>query len=230
MPLDLTVAKPGEFIVLDAGVLIHFNRVSELDRLGSWFPNAYTAKYVMDKEIVEWSHKYPANGKIENALWLSVADADTTEDAALIAQLRRRFPEHDTKNVGELHVIALTARSRGTAVIEDGQARSAARAAAVKSTFWVSMLGAAVVSGLLSSDEAWDIQHRLEVGRDRSVIRSGEKKKFEAMIGAMSEWAEKKTWRKWPLCLHNNGLDVIAVGAAKEQLADAAFRERCGLA
>jgi|SRR5579884_2830889 len=229
MALDLEAVGPGEFVCFDAGALIHFNRIGELERLGQWFPDSYTAEYVMREEIVAWKHKYGGNEAIENAEWLTVIDADSTEDAALMAQLSRRFERGGSKNIGELHVIALTARYEGTAIIEDAQARNAARAAAVKSTYWVSMLGAAVVSGLLDAEKAWDIQSRLEDGRDRSVIRGGEKSKFEAMVAAMSEWGEKRGWRDWPACLYNNGLDVIAVGAAKEQLGDPAFRKRIGL-
>lgn len=229
MALDLEAVRPGEFICFDAGGLIHFNRVGELDRLGDWFPDGYTAEYVMREEIVAWKHKYGENEAIENAAWVTVIDADSTEDAALMAQLSRRFERGGSKNVGELHVIALTARYQGTAIIEDAQARNAARAAGVKSTYWVSMLGAAVVSDLLGLDEAWDIQRRLEDGRERSVIRSGEKGKFEGMVSTMREWADQHGWRDWPGCLHNNGLDVIAVGAAKEQLNDPTFRQKCGL-
>lgn len=229
MAFDPAAAKTGEFVCLDAGALIQFNRIGELDRVGEWFPNGYTPQYVMDEEIVKWKWKYTANEAIEQAPWLTTLAADTTEDAMLIAQLSRRFAESETKSIGELHVIALTARYRGTAIIEDNQARGAARSAGVKSAFFVSAIGAAVISDLVTIDEGWDLQRRLEDGRERSVIRSGEKKKFEAMVRFMQQWADVKGWRDWPRCLHNNGLDAFAIGAAKEHLGDANFRTRCGL-
>lgn len=223
-----TARTAGEFIFLDAGALIHFNRIGELERLGAWFPNAYTPEYVMQEEIVKWTRKYPENADIQSAAWLSSIAADTTEDAALMAALAVRFAKSDTKSIGELHVIALTKRYKGTAIIEDGQARRAALdpKAKVKSTFWVSMIGASTVSELVTEDEAWDLQRRLEEGRERSVIRTRNKKEFSTMLAFYREWAERHGWREWPLCLHNNGLDLIAIAAAKGQLELPEMRKR----
>ena len=222
---------PGEFVCLDAGVLIHFNRIGELDLLGTWLPGACVPEYVLQEEIVAWTGRYRDNELIASATWLRSLPADTTADAAMIATLSVRFARSDTKSVGELHVIALTKRYKGTAIIEDGQARHAARdpRAKVKSTFWVSMLGAAAVSGLLADDDAWDLQRRLEEGRDRSVIRSGNKRVFTNLLSGYRDWANRHGWRHWPLCLHNNGLDLIAIAAAKDQLDQPGMRKRLRL-
>jgi predicted nucleic acid-binding protein len=211
-------------VFLDATPLTHFARIGELDLLGTWLPGSYTAAYVMKDEILDWVKDYPSNKQVGNATWLTALPADTLADAKLIASLSIRFPAGGTKSIGELHVIALAKRLGGTAIIEDQQARKAARSneAKVKSVYMVSMIGAASACGLISENEAWDLQRRLEVRRERSVIRSTDNREFREMVRFMKELQPR--WAEWPRCLHNNGLDLIAIAARKQELG--AWRDR----
>jgi predicted nucleic acid-binding protein len=217
--LEEAQGEPRHFVFLDTTPLTHFARIGELDRLGEWLPGSYTAAYVMEHEILDWVKDYPHNRLVGEVKWLEAIPADTAVDAKLIADLSIRFPDRATKNIGELHVIALAKRFGGTAIIEDQQARKAARSddAKVKSTYMVSMIGAAATCGLISENEAWDIQKRLEIGRERSVIRSTDRREFREMVGFMKELLPR--WPPWPKCLHNNGLDQIAIAARKQELA-----------
>ena len=220
------MSAPKHLVFLDATPLTHFARIGELDRLGEWLSGSYTAAYVMKDEIIDWIKYYPHNAKVRDATWLKTIPADNIVDAQLIAELSRRFPARDTKSIGELHVIALTKRLGGTAIIEDGHARKAAQqGAGIKSTFMVSMIGAAAACALISENDAWDLQKRLEVGRDRSVICSTNSKEFREMVRFMKELHPR--WAPWPDCLHNNGLDQIAIAARKGQLG--ILRGRLGL-
>jgi predicted nucleic acid-binding protein len=214
-------------IFLDATPLIHFARIGELNRLGTWLPGSLTATYVLENEILDWAWKYPYNAQVGKETWLTAVPADTLEDAKLIAELSVRFEEGGTKNVGELHIIALAKRFGGTAIIEDQQARKAARSdeAKVKSVYMVSMIGAASACDLISENKAWDLQRQLEAGRERSVIRSVDSQAFREMVRLMKELRPRLP--EWPECLHNNGLDLIAIAARNQELST--LRDRFGL-
>jgi predicted nucleic acid-binding protein len=145
-----TSPSPGEFICLDATPLMSFAKIGELKILEDWFPEAVTPEYVMAQEVLAWKDDHPENKQFEGSSWPRVVRADTTSDTALITQLGQFFASGN-KNVGELHVIALTHRNNGTAILDDNSARRRTDSTdpATRSVFMVSMIAAAAISGLL---------------------------------------------------------------------------------
>lgn len=213
--------KPGEFICLDATPLLTFNRVGRLATLKEWFPGAVTPAYVMTEEILEWQDKYPENKVFDGASWPSTIATDATQDAAVIDQLGQFFAE-GSKNIGELHVMALTHRFQGTAILDDNGARrrGASLKPPVKSVFMVSMVAAAVQSGLLTAGEAWELHHLIESSRDpmHAIIRTQDKKEFEALLHFFKQVEKNRGWKEWPYCLHDRLLDGAAISARKGEL------------
>jgi len=213
--------RPGEFICMDATPLLTFNKVGELEILKKWFPDAATPTYVIEKEILEWKDKYPENKAFDGASWPRVVPADTTTDAATIDHLGRFFAE-GSKNVGELHVMALTHRLRGTAILDDNGARLRGKSLKppVKSVFMVSLVAAAVQSGLLTPEEAWELHGLIENSRNpgHAIIRTQDKKEFQALLHFYKQIAKNAGWKEWPYCLHNRLLDRVAIKARKQEL------------
>lgn len=217
-----TPSAPGDFICFDATPLLAFNKIGELAVLEKWFPDACVPGYVMREEILEHKEKYTENKVFEGAAWPRLVEADTMVDTALMASLSLFFPKHETKNVGELHVIALTHRYTGTAILDDNGARNAAGSTTppVMSTFMVSMIAAAAVSGWLTDAEAWDLQWRIEEKRPPGValLRLEHKKEFKALLRFLRQVEKRLGWEAWPQALHNRWLDAASVSARKNEL------------
>ena len=218
---EVGALEPGEFICLDATPLLTFNRIGELAILEKWFPDGATPTYVMQEEILAWTHKYPENKMFAGAAWPHAIAADTTADTVIIDQLGQFFAE-GTKNVGELHVIALTHRFQGTAILDDNSARKRGESTnpPISSVFMVSMVAAAAISGLISDSGAWELQCRIEKSRGPgfALIRPEDKKEFEALLRFYRQIEKNKGWKKWPHCLHDRLLDVATISARKNQL------------
>jgi hypothetical protein len=200
-----------------------FAKAGEVACLEAWFPDGVAPKYVMEEEILGWKDDYPENKQYDGAAWPSVMDTDTTADAALMAELGQFFAS-GTKNEGELHVIALTHRHNGTAIIDDNAARKRTDSTTprTQSVFMVSMIAAAAVSGLLADGEAWTLQVKIENTRDPryAVIRASDKKEFEELLRFYRQIEKRLGWNTWPLCLHQHSklLDAAAIHARKQDM------------
>lgn len=196
------------FVCLDAGPLIYFNDTDRLDRLEQFFgPTAYTPQAVIELELMQ---RPKQNAPVLALDWLQWVPSHP-DDAELVARLVRRFggpPKHQ----GEAEVIAASKRYGWVAVLDDDDARIAAKEEGVVSVYTVTVLAAAAAEGKLTPSQAWKAHVAIEKSRGRySPLKPDEAYKdvFYKFVDLLRQLRKKRGEPPWPHVLASGGLDDL---------------------
>ncbi|WP_261555708.1 nucleotide-binding protein [Frankia tisae] len=177
----------NEILVFDTGPLRHFATNGWLGALKAVVGGRQA--FIPDTVITELRRSASADSSIQTVLeadWLEHRALQTAEELAAFGRFAGLLVR-GTRNVGEAGVLALAAVSGGTAVIDDGAARQAARVAGVPFRPTLALLCEAIRDGLLTVSLVSALVDDLLGGSYRLPFRAGDFAHWAADNGLLDQ-------------------------------------------
>jgi predicted nucleic acid-binding protein len=212
--------RGADYVCFDSTALLYFNNTGHLGLLEEWFEKAFAPNAVVDAEFDDHIDRYPENKRVVEASWLEKVPVESEQGLKLVAYLRdQRWKSAPNKDRGEAEVIALCVEYGWTAIMDEDQARVAARDEGVPTAMILTMIIAAAAQNKIKPGDAWKLHSEIVSVRGGFTYLTADKVHRPAFMNSID--AFRKIWRDegeppWPrLLAWRRGLDsvILAVRA-----------------